>query len=372
MALSKLIPWIIFGAVLLVMALAFGYFFQQIPTEGNTLAMDWKNSLWPALHAGAPYAEVGLFNPPWIAALLLPFGQLPMQFSWGILAFLTLLILIFSVPRTRHKSLYLLSVILLTLSFPAVRNVVDGNLEALIIAGVLLMLYGYNHDQPVLLALGLLLATTKPQTALLLCVAAAVWMLRFKGLRFTLQTVGVLLLVAVPTLLWRGAAWFNLMFMIREQGSIMDMSLMAALRRAALFPPAINWLLWGIVLALTVIITWLSSRQLSREKAGMLIGASLLLAPYAANPLTLLAVGVIPFFHKRRFQGGLLILLAVAQIALNTPTAIGIYAYYSTGFLLLAWALLSLEVWRTEIRPRQSPHAAAFEPAAALPPKQSF
>jgi hypothetical protein len=351
MQYSRLLPRALFGFLLVLVGGAFALFFGQIPTDGNTLAMDWKGPLWTSLRDGLPYDALGhLVNPPWSVIWLLPLGQLSMQAGWGILAFITLLVLLVSVPRTRSKPIFTLSAVALVMSFPSIRNIVDGNFEALIIAGVLLLLYGYEREKPLLLAVGFLLATTKPQTTLLLVAAAVLFLLLAKPPRLWLKAAGLALIVVVPTMLWRGEAWFTLMFGIREPGSIMDMSLMAALNRADLFPAAVNWALWGAVLLATGAVVWFSQRSLSREKAGLLIAASLLIAPYSASTLTLIAVGVVPYFQKRQLWGDVLLILAFIQIFMNTPAAIPYYAYYSTGYLLLTWATLLWHVWRSEVR----------------------
>ncbi len=155
-------------------------------------------------------------------------------------------------------------------------------------------------------------------------------------------------------MLWRGPQWLDLMFRIPQQGSIMDISLMAALDRAALFPAAINQLLWAAVLALTALAVWFSQRDINREKAGLLIAASLLLAPYAASTLSLVAVGVIPLFQKRRWLGLVLIALNWLLLLFNQPAYRQVLGYYSTGVLLLTWAALLWSVWQAEIRPHRT------------------
>ncbi len=356
MQTTKLVSWGLFGGVLLLVALVFAQFFQQIPTDGNTLAMDWKGPIWTGLRDGLPYEELGvLVNPPWSVLVLLPLGQMPMQAAWGILTLISLLILIISVPRTQSRFIYWASAILLAMSFPSIRNLVDGNLEALMVLGIVLVVHGYRHDKAWALAIGGLFTTTKPQTTLLLVVALGLYLLQSKPPRLWLTALAIALVVIVPTMIWRGPQWLNLMFAIQEQGSIMDISLLAALRRTAMFDPAINWLIWGSVLVITSVVTWTSQRTFTREKAGYLIAASLLLAPYAASTLTLLAVGVIPLFQKRRWLGGFLIAFAYGQFFLNRPAYIPVFAYYSTAFLLLSWGALLWHVWQTENRTKPEP-----------------
>jgi hypothetical protein len=239
------------------------------------------------------------------------------------------------------------------MSYPSIRNLVDGNLEALIILGTLLIIQGYKQDRPLLLALGVLLAPTKPQTALLLLLVAGLYTLLSKPPRFWLLTAAYVLPVVVVTMLWRGPQWLDLLFRIPDQGSLMDISLVAALARAAIFPEIVNRALWGIVLVLTALVVWFSQREISREKAGLLIAASLLVAPYAGSSLSLVAVGLIPLFQKRRWLGGILIALNWLLLFFNRPEYVNVLAYYSTGVLLLSWLALLWTVWQDEIRSRQ-------------------
>ncbi|MBZ0302860.1 MAG: DUF2029 domain-containing protein [Anaerolineae bacterium] len=360
MRASKWIPWLIFGAALIGVALAFATFFEQIPTDQNTLAMDWKGYLWPGLRDGLPYTDVNgtVRNPPWTVIPLLPLGQMSMRASWGILSLITLVILLISVPRVPRRSLYWISVLALIFSLPSIRNLVDGNVEALSIAGVLALLYGYRRENPLILALGILFAVAKPQVTSLLMLALGLYVFQSRPPRLWLMTAILVVLVATPALWWRGEQWLAMMFGIPEKGSIMDLSLMAALERTGWLPAALNRAIWLGVIGITGGVTWLSKRSLTREKAGMLIAASLLVAPYAASTLTLVAIGVVPFFQKNRLWGGVLLLLAFAQVFLNTAAAVGIFAYYSTAFVGITWVVLLWHVWRTEI------HAPAPVPAA--------
>src|SRR5262249_859791 len=104
---------------------------------------------------------------------------------------------------------------------------------------------------------------------------------------------------------------------------------------------------WAAVFGATAYVTWKSRRTFSREKSAMLVAASLLLAPYAAGNsiLAVLALGVIPLFFKRRWLGLSLILLA----DLNFLFGRDLSAYYATGVVLAMWAILTWQVWKTEI-----------------------
>jgi hypothetical protein len=66
----------------------------------------------------------------------------------------------------------------------------------------------------------------------------------------------------------------------------------------------------------------------------------LLIAPYAANTLSLLAVGVIPLFQKRRLPGGLILVLNLSITFFNAPAYRETLGYISTFILIVTWAIL--------------------------------
>src|SRR5258708_22894509 len=109
----------------------------------------------------------------WSVTVVVPLGFLSLHAGWGMLALMTATVLVLSVPRRRSFGLYLLSIIALITSWPAIRQIVDGNFEVLVIAGALLVVYGYRRQRLVILAAGLLLATAKPQETWLMMLVLA-------------------------------------------------------------------------------------------------------------------------------------------------------------------------------------------------------
>ncbi len=327
----------------------FAVFFEQIPTQNNTLAMDWKTT-WLSIRGGdLQYWPIdGLRFPPWSLVPLLPLGFLPMQTAWGILAGVGVLILVASVPRIGSKTVYWLSILLLVVSFPAIRNIADGNMENLVVGGVLLILYGYSSKNLYALVIGILLATIKLQEVTLLLVVVALhvfltWTPR-KWLKMGLWLTGAIAL----SLIWRGQSWFVALFGLNYQkytNSIIDISISAALRRLGFIPSFVITLFWIAILGTTLFVAWKSRATLSREKAGMLIAGSLLIAPYAAgnSVLSVLAIGMIPLFQSNRLLGGILIALVNLPFLWSTDVLYSFQAYYWTGFVFLTWAVLT---WR--------------------------
>ncbi len=321
--------------------------FDRLPIEGTSLAIDWKG-LSAAIQGGIVRYSNGsvLLIAPWDAALMLPLGLVSMRASWGLIGFITLAVLVISIPRRVNRRLYWLAALLLALSFPSVRHLADGNFEALVIAGTLLILYGYRKEQPFALAMGLLLAVAKPQEVILLVLALGFYALLSIRRALWWKTGAILTLVMVPFLLWKGSEWLHAVFADQFQGSIMDTSLHAALSRASL-PTPVLWVFWLALLAATIAAVWHSRPTLSREKAGMLIAASLLLSPYAAGNsiLTVLAVGVVPLFLRKPWLGGLLMAMISLPYLFNRDLLFYWQAYYGTLTLLVAWAVFAWRVW---------------------------
>lgn len=337
--------------VLLVVFVALGAlfaaFFTRLPVEGTTLAMDWKG-LWACLRSGVHYDGIALRNPPWSIFYLYPLARLPMQAAWGVAMYLTLVVLIASVPQVRPRWRTWLGVLLLTASFPSLRHMADGNFEGVMIGGLLLALYGYRQAHVPALAAGLLLSTAKPQEVLLLLPVLGVYMLMTLPPRALAQTAAICLLFVVPGLLWRGKEWWTVGMMIMpDRGSDMDISLMAALDRLGVGAPLLKAALIGAVSGLALIVAWASRPHLSRELAGMLVAASLLIAPYSAgnSVLVVLAIGIIPLFQRHIAPGLALIALYNVPFALNNAEYRHLYAYYHTALTLvsmlaLAWIVL--------------------------------
>lgn len=341
------------GVLLLVvvtLGAAFAWFFARLPIDGTTLAMDWKG-LWACLRSGIHYDGIALRNPPWSIFYLYPLAQLPMQAAWGVAMYLTLIMLVLSVPQVRPRWRTWLSILLLTTSFPSLRHMADGNFEGVMIAGLLLALYGYRHAHVSALAAGLLLSTAKPQEVLLFLPTLGVYMLMTLSRRVLIQTAAICLLFVVPGMLWRGEEWWTVgMMQMPNRGTDMDMSLMAALDRVGLGAPGFKAAAISVVSGLALYIAWIARPHFSRELAGMLVAASLLIAPYSAgnSVLVILAIGIIPVFQQRVGLGLALILLYNMPFLLNNAEYRHLYAYYHTALTLISTFVLAAQVWRQE------------------------
>jgi hypothetical protein len=349
MKFNTTINWIILATSLIMSLAAFVFFFDKIPTQNNTLAMDWK-TFWPSLRNGnLQYLPLdGLRFPPWSILPILPLGFLSMQKAWGALACIGVFILTFSVPKTKSKVMFWISAILLITSFPSLRNIADGNMENLVVGGVLLIIYGYERKLPLITALGILISTIKLQEITILLIVLGWYLFQTWNHNEKLKMGLLVSGVVVFSLMWRGQAWIIALFGPNYQkytGSIIDISLTAALKRLGFVPPTLILLIWIILWVITLFIAWRTSPSLSREKAGLLIAISLLLAPYAAgnSVLSVLAIGIIPLFQKRRLLGIGAIILVNLPFMFSSEILYNYQAYYWTTCVFLFWIILCWE-----------------------------
>jgi hypothetical protein len=327
-------------------------FFEGLPIEGTSLAIDWRG-LWLGIRGGTLRYGTGLRNPPWSLLPVLPLGFLSFRASWGLLTLATLGTLVASVPRTSSHKIRWLSVFLLITSYPALRHVADGNLEGLVIAGILLVEYGYHAVSPWALAAGTLLATAKIQETWFLMAALAIYTIRTWSPRRWAASSLVVAIVVVPCMLWLGRDWLIAVIDMPQRGSIMDSSLSTTLSRLGL-PFWVLVSLWAGVLVATLYVVLTGHWSVSREKAGLLISASLLLSPYSAGNsfLTVLAIGIIPLSQSRPLIG--MILIALANLPYFTLAAPDVWFWWSatywTALLVLTWIVFAWQLYRLESR----------------------
>jgi hypothetical protein len=163
----KSLSRIIFAGICFVLAtVLITVYFRNIPFEidGATFGIDWWH-IWQALQNGHMQFDQWLRIVPWMAIVVLPLGFLSLRDSWSILTLLTLCILILSVPRVqRNKWRFWLAILLLIASHPNLRELVDGNFEGLVIAGVVIFLYGYQSQDALIAAIGALIMVTNHKT----------------------------------------------------------------------------------------------------------------------------------------------------------------------------------------------------------------
>jgi uncharacterized membrane protein len=160
-----------------------------------------------------------------------------------------------------------------------------------------------------------------------------------------LETAGVVAVVGLPAMLWKGREWLNAVLGIPDRGNIMNSSLMTSLRRFGL-PGGAVFVVWAILFLLTVFVAAKYCRGYARERVAFFLSASLLLAPYAAgnNVLVVYVLGAIPLLLARRWEGIVLFGL-INLLYFFLPFRDFLYwwsAPYWTLVLLVSWVLLAL------------------------------
>lgn len=340
-------------------AALFAWAFSRLAISDSGLAIDWKQ-IWGATHKlRADYANSELRTPPWLLPLIWPLTSFELAPSWGLAAFATLSILVLSVPRRTGRGQWLLGAALLATAYPSLRQVVDGNLEALVIGGVLLILWAVKREHSLGLAAGALLAAAKIQESWLLFFVLALWLLREWPLRKLLASTAWALALAAPWLLWKGSEWLNAVLSFPWPGSAIDSSLRASLARLGI-AATLSWALWALLLGLTLWALMRDGRKMDRIRAGWLVASGLLLGPYAASNsvLTPLALGVIPLMQKRQALGlGLIALYNLPYLALSAPQLRAAWeSGYWTGVLLISWGLSLLSFQSVSLAQQKKQH----------------
>lgn len=194
-------------------------------------ALDWSN-FWKSSHGlRIDYSSSHSVHPPWIIALVWPLTLWRFPFSWSLSLLLTLAVLAFSVPRGESASRWAGGLLLLVLSYPALRQLTDFNFEALLIGGVLLILWALQRQSIWGLAVSLVLLSAKVQQSWLLVLVAAWWVWRHWPRRAALSGLGMALVWMLPFALWRGADWWQRLADFAFFGAPHDMSLRATLLR---------------------------------------------------------------------------------------------------------------------------------------------
>ncbi|GAB4421319.1 MAG: hypothetical protein Kow00106_18190 [Anaerolineae bacterium] len=142
-------------ALLFVLTLVF----YASPWDGGD---DWETfhgAAWrvfkgePPLY-GEPVTHAYYSNPPWLAVILIPLALLPFRLGWAALAAATMVMAVVLLHRWERKA-SLVKPILVLLSPPMLYTIMHGQIDVLIVGGVLLPAQWW-----------VLIALTKPQVAL--------------------------------------------------------------------------------------------------------------------------------------------------------------------------------------------------------------
>jgi hypothetical protein len=334
--------WLIALGVIIIASAAFVILFERIPIEGTSLGIDW-HSIWSGMNRGRPLYGSWMVTPPWIILAILPLAFISFQASWGIVLLITMGAVILSIPRTQNRIAFTLMALLMGTAFSHLRHAADGNLEGLIILGVLAILWAFGRGDPYAMAVGIFLASAKVQvTWLLLLFVLGSMVVRWPWRRWliTLGLVGASIGIG---LIWRGREWVQTLWVVRELSQPVDISLWAAAPRLGL-PSWLAILIALVVLAISVGAMRSGRWSVSREKAGVLVSASLLVAPYAAGNslLSSLVVGGAPLLLASPALGIATFVLDDLKYLSPNAWMVAWGPTYATGQNLLLWTFL---VW---------------------------
>lgn len=327
-------------------AALFTYLVSQLDLENSALAFDWK-MLWPTFRNGTLRWGEAMYSPPWSIIFVMPFGFLPLRESWGLMMMLTLLSLILSVPRQGSARRWYAATLALVLSYPALREFMDGNFEAFTILGLLLMVRGYEHQKATMMALGVLLAMIKPQMTYLLLAITALYTYKTTSREFQVKLALALLVVMMPTSLWQGKPWLESFGDVTLSWGI---SLPVILGSAGV-PLVFIRLAQIIVIGTSLLVAARGSTALTRPKMGMLIASGMLAAPYsqALSMLVVLAIGIIPVMLEQHRSGIPLFVLFNLPYLSRIGTISDPPAAMTTASLAVAWLVLLWLTYTSEI-----------------------
>lgn len=331
-------------ALVALTAGAFVWGFAQLPLDQASDAVDWKVFHQATSGFRIDYPGNRVYNPPWTLATLWPFTVWPLAISRGLAALLTLIVFAISVPKRKNMLVWAASVVLLVFSYPMIRHLVDGNLEAMIVGGVLLALYATEKRSPIALAGALVLMSSKLQETWLLLAILAAYVWRRWPRREILTAGAMSASFILPFAVWKGAEWIQALRVFPYARTAIDSSLIFVLESIGI-STFIAWCVWVGCFIVTV---WVAlKRDLNRQNAGLLITAGLMLSSYAAGNslVTPLALAVIPLFQKRWQTWTMLIVLFyvpyffLSQIELRLAWE----NIYWGGVLFITWLLLIWE-----------------------------
>jgi hypothetical protein len=352
------VSWLIFGMSLGLTMLVFVIFAHQIDIENNSLAYDWK-IIWRSIENGRVHWGDGMYNPPWTVLFILPLGFLSLQTSWGIVMFLTLAVLIASVPTRYPRWKTILATLLLVTSFPVLRALADSNLEAMTIGGILLVSYAYRQQQPYMLALGVLIAAAKPQAVSLLIGVLVIYCLRSMPRQIYLKAGFITLAVFIPAMLWGGEAWLG-----NLDSSLPPGISLQGTTETGDFPVWLIRIFQIGIISATLLVAYWGNQDLGRVKVGMLVAASLLVSPYTnSHSITaVLAIGIIAILLEKPLLGLPLVLLYNLPFAFRELNLGGdATQLYWTGLLLLSW--ITLAGWNLSPLRQSNRLSLSFDPS---------
>jgi hypothetical protein len=256
---------------------------------------------------------------------------------------------VFSVPRSANKRLWVISLLLLMLSYQALRQILDGNLEAIVIAGALLLLWALRTQSAWGIAIASVLLSIKIQETWFLLGVTGVYLVLDWPRAKLAWAAALTTLFVLPFALWKGDVWIQKVAQslasVQLIGGPNNVSLQALMLQLEFDACARSLLIFLFLLATLLIFLKLRTAPTRFSAAGLII-AGQLAAPYCSNTsaITPFAIGIIPLLHKRPRVGMALIIIyyLVYPMLLIIPEGprLAWETPYWTTVLLVSWAAL--------------------------------
>lgn len=334
-----------FAVLVVLVGVLFVLAFTLLPDNHPEQAIDWKLFHRSTTGFQIEYKGNRMYNPPWSLALLWPVTFFPLDISRGLWTLITLAVFFICVPRSNNK-LWITSVALLFFSYPMLRLIMDGNLEALIVGGVFLSIYAVRNKSLVFLGISFLLLSAKVQETWLFLIAIVVLLWINWPCGEWIKSVAGAALIAAPFFVWKGPEWLDAARSFPFSQTMIDSSMRFVMARLG-FNGWITWIAWAAILVTTIWLTFRSKPNLELSQAALLVTAGLMLSTYAAgnSMVTPLSLGVIPFFQKRMRIGLLVIILYFFPyiFIFNVELRQTWEHVYWAAVLLVTWFMLAWE-----------------------------
>lgn len=276
------------------------------------LGADWHMTFYPLItnYLGGQTrlydaASPGYFNPPWILPLLLPFGFVNEETGLLILRVAGLGVLCTCavyLGSWRGSQLALLAPIVLSL--PVWAMIVAGNLDYVVLAGIVVFLRGVRASNPLLAGLGIVLGLAKPQLSVL-AFLTLLPELRAWSWRMWAQLLIAPMITLVVSVAIAGLDWPVRLFVMLEgaSGSLASWNVSGlhgvtlVIERIGL-PGVVGFPLMALLVGAVLRVCWGESDLPRRVAVGMTLGA--VAAPYlSSESLSVLMVGAWPRLLER-------------------------------------------------------------------------
>lgn len=329
------------GSILLFLLAVGALWFIGNLSVDEKFAVDWR-MFWRATHNfHIDYTRGLVFNPPWTLALLWPFTVFPLPTSLALFSLFTLACLGVFLKRDNDIRRWGLTLLLVSISYPVLRELVDGNLDVFVVAGLLLFLWADKKQSSWGLAGAVVLLSIKFQESWMLVLAIGFYVIRDWPKPKIWKAVLLTFAYIAPFLIANWRPWLDSIMRFPAE-SAFNSSLVGTLARIGA-PTTLTIVLWLLIFIGTL---WgIGWKKIGRQESGLLVTASMLLAPYSGNSVLVpFIVGTDQALQRGSAWGALLLVLYnipylfIGQVELRINWE---YTYWCV-VLFLTWISLIL------------------------------